>query len=90
MEGGPERGSEVDFQVIGAQHYGVLVVTDSGDRGWIESEYLSASPITPQEWPPVGTRLRGLVLGVTPDGRVRICLRPVDGRPSPSRWPPPR
>ena len=33
VEGGPERGSKVDFQVTGARHHGVLVMTDSGDRG---------------------------------------------------------
>lgn len=74
--------------VTGAQHYGVLIETDSGERGWIEAEYLSDARIRPEEWPAAGTSLRGLVLGYTADGRIRVCLRAVDGHQSPDRWPP--
>jgi hypothetical protein len=83
-----ERGDEIDVVVTGAQHYGVLVATYEGEKGWIESEYLSDRPLEPKDWPPLGTRLRGLVLGHTSDGRIRVCLREVDGRRSPQLWPP--
>ncbi len=82
------RGEEVNFTVTGAQHYGVLIRTDSGERGWIESDYVSDVRPGRDEWPGVGTALRGLVLGYTKDGRIRIALRHVDGRQSPDRWPP--
>jgi len=82
------RGQEVGFVVMGVQHYGVLIQTDSGERGWIEAEYLSDAKLSQGEWPEAGTSLRGLVLGYTADGRIRVCLREVDGRPSPDRWPP--
>lgn len=83
-----QRGEEVGFQVTGAQHYGVLIETEAGERGWIEEEYLSRTKLTREDWPPVGTRLRGLVLGYTADDRIRVCLREVDGQPSPDSWPP--
>jgi hypothetical protein len=81
------RGNSVRFTVTGTQHYGVLIRTDSGECGWIEAEYISESVLHPDEWPPVGTSLQGLVLGYTSDGRVRVCLREVDGRASPDGWP---
>jgi hypothetical protein len=81
------RGDEVSFTVTGAQHYGVLIATESGERGWIEDEYLSDETLSGAEWPQVGVTLRGLVLGYTLDGRIRVALRAVDGRPSPDRWP---
>ena len=34
------RGDEVEFVVTGARHYGVLIETVTGERGWIEGEYL--------------------------------------------------
>lgn len=82
------RGQEVGFVVTGAAHYGVLIETDSAERGWIEAEYISDARLTQAEWPEAGTSLRGLVLGYTADGRIRVCLREVDGHPSPDRWPP--
>jgi predicted RNA-binding protein with RPS1 domain len=82
------RGDQVTFTVTGAQPYGVLIQTEQGERGWIEREYLSEAVLHQDQWPPVGTSLRGLVLGYTSDGRIRLCLREVDGRASPDRWPP--
>ena len=82
------RGDEVQVSVTGFQHYGVLVETDAGEAGWIEAEYLSNQMLTQDDWPGVGTSLRGLVLGYTADDRIRVCLREVDGRPSPDTWPP--
>ena len=81
------RGDEVEFAVIGAQHYGVLIETTAGEKGWVEEEYLSATKLARQDWPQVGEQLRGLVLGYTSDGRIRVCMREVDGHPSPERWP---
>jgi predicted RNA-binding protein with RPS1 domain len=83
-----DRGDEIDVVVTGTQHYGVLVETNDGEKGWIESEYLSGLVLEPRDWPPVGTVLRGLVLGRTRDGRIRVCLREVDGHSSPQSWPP--
>ena len=88
MTGRYMRGQEVGFVVTGAQHYGVLIETDSGERGWIEAEYISDARLRQEEWPAPGTSLRGLVLGYTADGRIRVCLREVDGRESPDSWPP--
>lgn len=82
------RGAVVQFTVSGHQHYGVLVTTDEGERGWIEAEYLSKDQLSQAQWPAIGTRLRGLVLGYTADGRVRVCMREVDGQASPDQWPP--
>lgn len=83
-----QRGDVVAFEVTGAAHYGILVVTEHGEPGWIEGPLISEQRLTPDQWPPVGTRLRGLVLGPGSLNRVRLCLRPVDGRPSPDHWPP--
>jgi hypothetical protein len=83
-------GRRIAFVVTGAQHYGVLIRTDSGERGWVEAEYISETMLPRQDWPPVGTHLRGLVLGHAGDCRIRVCLRDVDGRPSPDLWPPVR
>ncbi len=85
---GYERGDEIQVMVTGAQPYGLLIEANEGEKGWIETEYLSDTKLEPRDWPPVGTRLRGLVLGYTRDGRIRVCMREVDGRPSPERWPP--
>jgi hypothetical protein len=83
------RGDEVEFIVTGARHYGVLVETIGGEKGWIEAEYLSVSNVPSEAWPSVGTRMRGLVLGYTKEGegRIRIAMRAVDGRPAPETWP---
>lgn len=81
------RGDEVEFVVTGAQHYGVLIETLAGEKGWIEEEYLSATKLSPEEWPQAGERMHGLMLGYANDGRIRVCMREVDGHPSPERWP---
>ena len=82
------RGDEARFTVTGAAHYGVLIQTDSGERGWIEDEYLNDRMLRREEWPPIGVSLRGLVMGYDSHGRIRVCLRAVDGRTSPDHWPP--
>jgi len=51
------RGEEVNFEVTGDQHYGVLIMTESGERGWVEEEYLSDTKLKREEWPRVGTSL---------------------------------
>jgi hypothetical protein len=87
MTGRRSRGEQVRFEVTGWQHYGVLVRTEDDEVGWVEAEYISDLPLEQSDWPPAGTTLNGLVLGYTQDGRVRVCLRTVDGRPSPDHWP---
>jgi predicted RNA-binding protein with RPS1 domain len=81
------RGDEVEFIVTGAQHYGVLIETIFGEKGWVEGEYLSATELAQEDWPQVGERLRGVVLGYANDGRIRVSMREVDGHPSPEHWP---
>jgi hypothetical protein len=82
------RGDEVEFIVTGAQPYGILVETVDGERGWVEDDAIAEGPVLPRsDWPQPGERLRGLVLGYTRDGRIRACLRAVDGHASPDSWP---
>jgi predicted RNA-binding protein with RPS1 domain len=81
------RGDEVEFVVTGAQHYGLLIETVAGEKGWIEADHLSANKLAREDWPQAGERLRGLVLGYANGGRIRVCMREVDGRPSPESWP---
>jgi hypothetical protein len=82
------RGEEVTFTVTGHQHYGLIIRTDSDEPGWVEGEYISDLSLRPDQWPPAGTMLRGLVLGYTlPDGRIRVCMRTMDGVGAPHSWP---
>jgi len=83
------RGDEVEFVVTGAMHYGVLIETIGGEKGWVEAEYLGAPKVPPEDWPVAGERLRGLVLGYEEGGagRIRVAMRAVDGRPAPEAWP---
>lgn len=59
--------------VTSQQDYGVVVETDAGPRGYIDSEFIADVPLSRDEWPAVGTRLRVMVLAGTGDSR-RLAL----------------
>jgi hypothetical protein len=72
------RYSLVDLEVTGHQPYGVLVRTADGTSGFVDSADISDVPISRADWPPIGYRAAGVVLGVTRAGRLRGSLRPAD------------
>jgi hypothetical protein len=78
----PCQGEDVRFEVTGAQPYGMLIRTDAGEHGWIEAEYLNDSSLSRRAWPPTGTRLHGLVLGITDAGRIRSAAAPLTDDPA--------
>lgn len=55
--------------VAGWAHYGLLIETDDGHRGYVDASY-----VNPPAWPEIGTRVRGVVLGVAPNVGVRLAL----------------
>lgn len=62
--------------MTGYAHYGILIATDAGERGWIEGSYVADGPIRREEWPEVGARIVGVVLGYTSSGRIRLATTP--------------
>ncbi len=67
--------------MTGYTHYGVLIATDAGERGWIESDYVADGPIRREEWPEVGARVVGVVLGYAQatahmPARIRLATIP--------------
>jgi len=74
------RYSLVDLEVTGHQSYGVLFRTTAGAVGFVDKADISDAPIAPQDWPAVGYRGTGVVLGVTRTGKLRASLRPSDVR----------
>jgi predicted RNA-binding protein with RPS1 domain len=75
----PRRGLVVTGEVVGHQHYGPVVLVDTGERGFVDSADVSdARPVPVDLWPAVGDRVRAVVLGVARDGRVRLSLRGLD------------
>ncbi|NNH72613.1 hypothetical protein HLB23_22580 [Nocardia uniformis] len=62
--------------VTGYAPWGILVTTDAGRHGWVAAEYLADGTIRRDEWPAVGTRLTGVVLGYTHAGRIRLATIP--------------
>jgi len=71
------RYSLVDLEVTGHQPYGVLFRTAEGESGFVDMADISDVPITRGDWPPVGYRGTGVVLGVTRTGKLRVSLRPA-------------
>jgi hypothetical protein len=72
------RYSLVDLEVTGHQPYGVLVRTADGAPGFVDSADISDVPIAREDWPAIGHRAAGVVLGVTRAGKLRASLRPAD------------
>jgi predicted RNA-binding protein with RPS1 domain len=73
-----DRYSLVELEVTGHQPFGVLVKTDDGARGFVDQADISDVPIGRDDWPAVGHRATGVVLGVTRQGKLRASLRPAD------------
>ena len=72
------RYTLVDGEVTGRQDYGLIVRAADNRPGFVDSADIADEPVPQEEWPSTGTRLRGVVLGVTRDGRLRLSLRPRD------------
>jgi hypothetical protein len=52
------------------------VRTPSGERGWIEPDYIHDVRIESEAWPKVGSTVMGVILGpITRDGRRRLSCR---------------
>jgi hypothetical protein len=67
------RYSIITFEVIGYADYGLLVRdVDSGARGFVDRADVADAPIRADAWPAVGERVRGIVLGCSRDGRIRV------------------
>lgn len=65
----------VHCSVVGHARYGLLIESEDGARGFVDSSYVSDRPGEP--WPEVGRRLRCVVLGYTRDGRLRVAATPT-------------
>lgn len=69
----------MDCEVTGHQHYGLVIRAQGGQRGFIDSADISDSLRHGRsDWPPVGTRLTCVFLGMTKDGRIRASARTSD------------
>lgn len=73
-----QRYAVVSGTVVSHPHYGVFLTTDAGDRAFVDSDYVADGDVRRDEWPQPGERVRGMVLGVTRDGRVRLTTRQSD------------
>lgn len=72
------RYSLVDLEVTGHQSFGVLFRTANGESGFVDSADISDAPIARDDWPAVGSRGTGVLLGATRAGKLRVSLRPAD------------
>ncbi|MFJ1760615.1 hypothetical protein ACIOD2_09885 [Amycolatopsis sp. NPDC088138] len=68
------RYDVVECAVTGHVHYGLLIAAEDGERGFVDRAEITDEPGEP--WPETGSRLRGVVLGYTRDGRLRVATRP--------------
>ena len=64
----------VHCTVTGHVHYGLLVESQDGERGFVDSSYIADKPGEP--WPEVGQQLRCVVLGYTKENRLRVGATP--------------
>lgn len=67
--------SIVSAVVTSHQAYGLTMRLSSGDRGFVDSDYIDSRYVPPAHWPKIGQSVVGVVLGVAADQRVRVCLR---------------
>ncbi|MFJ8913660.1 hypothetical protein [Amycolatopsis sp. NPDC102389] len=58
--------------------YGLLLRLENGDEGHVDSSDVADHPVSPADWPPVGKSVKGVLLGPTRMGRVRLSLRDSD------------
>jgi predicted RNA-binding protein with RPS1 domain len=68
----------IECTVIGHRSYGLIVRLDSGESGFVDRSYIADTVLSIDEWPRVNTRIRGILLGYTRDGRVRVSARRRD------------
>ena len=61
--------------VVSRPPYGLFLSIESGGGAFIDADYVADGVVSRDSWPNVGERLRGIVLGVTSDGRVRLTGR---------------
>lgn len=69
------RYDVVHCSVVGHARYGLLIESQDGERGFVDSSYITDKPGEP--WPAVGQRLRCVVLGHTREGRLRAPAMPL-------------
>lgn len=69
------RYDVVHCSVVGHARYGLLVESEDGEHGFVDSSYITDKPGEP--WPAVGRRLRCVVLGYTKDDRLRVAATPL-------------
>jgi hypothetical protein len=69
------RYDMVHGSVVGHVRYGLLIESEDGERGFVDSSYISDGP--GEAWPEVGRRLRCVVLGYTREGRLRVAATPT-------------
>lgn len=65
----------VHCSVVGHAQYGLLIESEDGERGFVDSSYVTDTP--GEAWPAVGQRLRCVVLGYTNNGRLRAAATPL-------------
>jgi hypothetical protein len=68
------RYDVIQCSVIGHAQYGLLIESEDGERGYVDSTHITDKPREP--WPAVGQRLRCVVLGYTKEGRLRAAATP--------------
>ena len=68
---GRRRHDIVHCSVVGHVRYGLLIESEDGERGFVDSSYIGGRPDEP--WPEVGRRLQCVVLGYTGAGRLRVA-----------------
>lgn len=72
------RYSTVTCTVTAHRSYGLIVAVEGDGPGFVDLGYISHNPVTADAWPHVGEERRGVVLGVTRDGRLRLDIRHDD------------
>lgn len=68
------RYEVVQCSVNGHAPYGLLIESEDGERGFVDSSYITDNPGEP--WPVIGQQLRCVVLGYTRGGRLRVAATP--------------
>ncbi|QIS10145.1 hypothetical protein [Nocardia arthritidis] len=69
------RYEVVRCSVYGHAPYGLLIESEDGERGFVDSSYITDNPGEP--WPAVGQQLRCVVLCYTGDGRLCAAAIPL-------------
>jgi len=78
MAGNHPRYSLVESTVRGHAGYGLVVRSVDGEDGFVDSGHIANGPLATEDWPAVGQRIWGVVLGYARDGRLRLSTAPND------------